>query len=151
MKIIENYNTQDVITNEELNKENPINRITEDTEELTYVEEAVEITEEELFRDNDAVGDYFEQLMGEAAGSVILFVADQTVKRIQRVEQEVRTNLMLQLDISVLSHVCLFPLFLHVAPGCQGVIHHKDYAVYRYFNQQGGSEENRKFTLEMSP
>jgi len=67
LKIIENDNTQDVITNEELNKENPINRITEDTEELTYVEEAVEITEEELFRDNDAVGDYFEQLMGEAA------------------------------------------------------------------------------------
>ena len=67
MKIIENYNTQDVIRNEELNKENPINRTTEDTEELTYVEEAVEITEEELFRDNDAVGDYFEQLMCEAA------------------------------------------------------------------------------------
>lgn len=67
MKIIENYNTQDVITNEELNKENPINRTTEDTEELTYVDEAVEITEEELFRDNDAVGDYFEQLMCEAA------------------------------------------------------------------------------------
>ncbi len=67
MKIIDNDNTQDVITNEDL-ENNPLKyKITEDTEKVFPQEEAKpEENADGLYSDTETIGDYFERLTGQS-------------------------------------------------------------------------------------
>ena len=52
-----------------------------------------------------------------------------------------RVDLALELQISVLGHVCLFPLALHLIVRHDGVVYHVYDAVYGYLGDHGNAEE----------
>ena len=68
--------------------------------------------------------------MGIGAGAVGLLFADEAVKYVQRVEEEVRIDLMLQFDVSVLGHVRFLSFLLHLASCAECIMDHEHYAVY---------------------
>ena len=64
--------------------------------------------------------------MGVCAGSFAALLAYQAVEDVQRVEQEMRIHLMLELYIPILCHIGLFPFFMHLVPCCNCIVDHID-------------------------
>ena len=86
--------------------------------------------------------------MGIGAGAFCLFFTDEAVKYVQRVEEEMRIDLMLQLDVSVLSHVRLLSFLLHLASCVESIIDHEHYAVYCDLSKDGCGVKDREFMDE---
>lgn len=76
------------------------------------------------------------------------FFADETIQDIQRIEQEVRIHLMLELYIPILCHIGLFPFLLHLTFGTEGVVYHINDTVNGDLCQQGSRIQNRKVIVE---
>ena len=92
----------------------------------------------------DHVPVYAGKLVGIDAGRLGFLLADQTVQDVEGVEKEMRVDLPLELQVTVLSHVCLFSLRLHLVPGHQGVVDHIYYAIYGDLKNHGNREHQHE-------
>ena len=61
-----------------------------------------------------------------------------------------RVDLALELQISVLGHVRLFPFVLHLVVRHDGIVDHVDDAVYGYLYHHGYAEEQNEICVRMT-
>ena len=88
------------------------------------------------------------QLVDVGAGLLRLFLAHEAVEDVEGVEQEVRVDLMLELEVAVFSDIGHTLCFLCLYSGFQRVVDHEYDAVYSNFCEQGSHEKYREFVGE---
>ena len=79
--------------------------------------------------------------MGVEAGLFALFLADEAVEDVEGVEKEVGIDLSLELEVSVLRHVCLLSFIKHFASCGYCVVHYVDKAICHEFNYERDYEK----------
>ena len=88
------------------------------------------------------------ELVDVGAGLLRLLFAHKAVENIEGVEQEVRIDLMLELEVAVFCYIGHALCFLCLDTGFQRVVDHEYDAVHRDFCKQGGYEKDREFVGE---
>ena len=89
------------------------------------------------------------QLVSVCAGFFRLVFANEAVKDVQGVEKEMGIYLTFQLQVSVLCHICLFSLMMHLISCSHGIVHDIYDAVNSDLSHQGYDEQSREVMNEV--